>query len=98
RLAQEQRQAMKRHGNLWPQVISFAALLRAAEQACKGKRFRPDILRYHFGLERELWRPVLIALTAGTAGERGPTAGPAGRVAGVDQRIAEEAFELRLGW
>jgi hypothetical protein len=28
---QERRQGMKRHGNLWPQVISFENLLRAAE-------------------------------------------------------------------
>jgi RNA-directed DNA polymerase len=34
---------MKRHGNLWEQVISFEALLRAAEQARKGKRFRPAV-------------------------------------------------------
>src|SRR5262245_59615595 len=47
---------MKRHGNLWPQVISFAALLRAAEQACKGKRFRPGVAAFHFDLEPELWK------------------------------------------
>src|SRR5262249_23890169 len=46
---------MKRHGDLWPQVISFAALLRAAEQACKGKRFRPGVAAFHFDLEPELW-------------------------------------------
>jgi retron-type reverse transcriptase len=47
---------MKRHGNLWPQVISFEALLRAAEQACKGKRFRPGVAAFHFHLEPELWK------------------------------------------
>src|SRR5262249_61189274 len=46
---------MKRHGNLWPQVIAFEALLRAAEQACKGKRFRPGVAAFHFDLEPELW-------------------------------------------
>jgi retron-type reverse transcriptase len=46
---------MKRYGNLWRQVISFPALLRAAEQASKGKRFRPDVADFHFNLERELW-------------------------------------------
>jgi len=47
---------MKRHGNLWPNVISFEALLHAAEQARLGKRFRPAVAVFHFNLERELWR------------------------------------------
>ena len=46
---------MKRYGNLWAKLISFEALLRAAEQACKGKRFRPDVAAFHFNLEHELW-------------------------------------------
>jgi RNA-directed DNA polymerase len=46
---------MKRHGNLWENVVSFEGLLRAAEQACKGKRFRPAVAAFHFNLERELW-------------------------------------------
>jgi retron-type reverse transcriptase len=46
---------MKRHGHLWENVISFEALLRAAGQAGKGKRFRPDVAAFHFNLERELW-------------------------------------------
>ena len=46
---------MRRHGNLWQHVISFEALLRAAEQACKGKRFRPNVADFHFNLEHELW-------------------------------------------
>jgi hypothetical protein len=46
---------MKRQGNLWQQVISFPALLRAALQACKGKRFRPTVADFHFNLEPELW-------------------------------------------
>ena len=46
---------MKRYGNLWESVISFEALLRAAEQACKGKRFCPDVAAFHFNLEHELW-------------------------------------------
>jgi retron-type reverse transcriptase len=45
---------MKRHGYLWPQLISFPNLLRAARQAERGKRFRPDVARFHFNLEREL--------------------------------------------
>ena len=47
---------MKRVGYLWDRLISFENLLRSAEAACKGKRFRPDVARFHFGLERELWR------------------------------------------
>lgn len=47
---------MKRHGNLWQKVISFESLLHAAEQACKGKRFRPDVAAFHFNLEHELWK------------------------------------------
>ena len=47
---------MKRHGNLWEQVISFEALLHAAEQARKGKRFRPAVAAFHFDHERELWK------------------------------------------
>src|SRR5262245_19245359 len=46
---------MKRPGDLWEDVLSFEALLRAAEQACKGKRFRPDVAAFHFNLEHELW-------------------------------------------
>jgi retron-type reverse transcriptase len=46
---------MKRHGNLWPRLISFANLLRAARKAERGKRFRPDVAAFHFNLERELW-------------------------------------------
>src|SRR5262249_8261152 len=45
---------MKRHGNLWENVISFEALLRAAVQACKGKRYRPNVASFHFNLEHEL--------------------------------------------
>ncbi len=34
---------MKRHGNVWQQVVSFEALLRAADDARKGNRFRPGV-------------------------------------------------------
>src|SRR5258708_13219805 len=47
---------MKRHGNLWEQVISFEALLHAAEQARRGKRFRPAVAAFHFDQERALWK------------------------------------------
>ena len=47
---------MKRHGNLWVPMVSFHGLLRAAEKAQRGKRFRKDVCGFHFQLERELWR------------------------------------------
>jgi retron-type reverse transcriptase len=46
---------VKRHGQLWPRLIAFPNLLRAARQAGRGKRFRPDVAHFHFNLERELW-------------------------------------------
>src|SRR5438874_6933807 len=46
---------MKRFGNLWQRVIAFENLLRAAQKACKGKRFSPPVARFHFNLEHELW-------------------------------------------
>lgn len=47
---------MKRHGNLWANIVSFEALLRAADTARKGKRFRPAVASFHFDQERELWK------------------------------------------
>src|SRR4051812_2174143 len=47
---------MKRYGNLWDGMISFENLLRAANAAARGKRFRPGVARFFFHLERELWR------------------------------------------
>jgi retron-type reverse transcriptase len=46
---------MKRHANLWHDVIFFAGLLRAAEKAQRGKRFQPFVAAFHFNLARELW-------------------------------------------
>jgi len=45
---------MKRHGNLWENLISFESLLYAAELARKRKRFRPAVASFHFDQEREL--------------------------------------------
>lgn len=45
---------MKRYGHLWDQVVSFESLLRAAENARKGKRFRPAVAVFHFDQERSL--------------------------------------------
>jgi retron-type reverse transcriptase len=46
---------VKRVGNLWPTLTSFENLLRAAEKARKGKRFRPAVAAFHFDLEHQLW-------------------------------------------
>jgi retron-type reverse transcriptase len=46
---------MKRHGNLWPILTSFPNLLRASKKAKRGKRFRPSVAAFEFGLEPELW-------------------------------------------
>ena len=46
---------MKRYGNLWPGIIDFDNLYQAARQAQQGKRFRPNVLEFNFGLERELF-------------------------------------------
>ncbi|MBI1760079.1 MAG: RNA-directed DNA polymerase [Acidobacteria bacterium] len=45
---------MKRHGNLWPQVIDFNNLLAAAQQAQRGKRYQPNVLRFNARLAEEL--------------------------------------------
>jgi retron-type reverse transcriptase len=47
---------VKRHGRLWPRLIGFANLLEAARKAARGKRARPNVDAFHFGLEPELWR------------------------------------------
>ncbi len=45
---------MKRHGDLWPQIIAFDNLLHAARQAQRGKRWRPNVLEFNHNLENEL--------------------------------------------
>jgi len=45
---------MKRVGNLWPDLTSFANLLSAAEAAAAGKRKRPDVAAFLMDLEPEL--------------------------------------------
>lgn len=56
---------MKRHGHLWERLCSFDGLLQAAEQACRGKRFRPGVVAFHFHLETALCR-LLHELESGT--------------------------------
>jgi retron-type reverse transcriptase len=46
---------MKRVGHLWECLISFESLLRAAEKARRGKRFRPCVAAFHYDLEHQLW-------------------------------------------
>lgn len=45
---------MKRHGNLWPQIITFENLLLAARKAQKNKRFTQPVLEFNENLERNL--------------------------------------------
>ena len=47
---------MKRHGNLWPQIIEFENLMMAARLAQKGKRFRANVLEFNYQIEQELLR------------------------------------------
>ena len=45
---------MKRVGNLWASVTEFSNLFLAAKKAQKGKRFKPDVLKFNYNLEAEL--------------------------------------------
>lgn len=45
---------MKRHGNLWPQVIDFNNLLAASKIAQRGKRYRETVLCFNSRLADEL--------------------------------------------
>lgn len=45
---------MKRVGGLWDRLISWDNLLLAARKARRGKRRRPDVLRFQFRMEPEL--------------------------------------------
>lgn len=45
---------MKRHGNLYPQILELENLLIAAKKAQKGKRFRDNVLAFNYNLEEEL--------------------------------------------
>ena len=47
---------MKRYGDLYPQICAFDNLLEAARKARKGKRTKPNVARFDFQLERELFR------------------------------------------
>ena len=45
---------MKRHGNIYPQIIDFENILTAARKAQKGKRFRSNVLAFNYKLESKL--------------------------------------------
>lgn len=56
---------MKRIGNLWPQIVDFANLERAACSAQRGKRWQENVLAFNFDranelmqLQRELTRQI----------------------------------------
>ncbi len=56
---------MKRHGGLWSGLTSFENLYLAARKASRGKRRRPNVVLFHFDLERQLLR-LQTQLRAGT--------------------------------
>jgi retron-type reverse transcriptase len=47
---------VKRHARLWKPLTGFENLYRAAHQAARGKRRRPNVLRFMFDLEHRLLR------------------------------------------
>jgi len=47
---------MKRVSNLYPSITQFSNLLIAAKKAQRCKRFKPDILRFNYSLEPELFQ------------------------------------------
>ena len=46
---------MKRQGQLFDRLVSFENLLAAAQAARRGKRFKPNVARFDFNLEHELF-------------------------------------------
>ena len=47
---------MKRLRSLWPAILDFENLLKAAHQAQRSKRFRGNVLDFNYHLERDLLR------------------------------------------
>ena len=59
---------MKRHGNLWPQIVTWDNLLLAARYAQKGKGLRDNVLEFNYNLESNYKpnceiKPILPELT-----------------------------------
>ena len=46
---------MRRHKNLYGQIVSFQNLLKASALAQRNKRFKYSTARFNFFLEKELW-------------------------------------------
>jgi len=63
---------VKRHGNLWPQIIDFENLLLAARKAQLGKRWKASVLQFNYHRETELLA-LQRELTAKTYRPRGYT-------------------------
>ncbi len=45
---------LKRHGNLYPEIVSFQNLLLASKAAFRGKKSKPRVAEFYFDLENEL--------------------------------------------
>jgi RNA-directed DNA polymerase len=45
---------MKRRGDLYQEILSWRNLLIAAKRARRGKRYRSDVSRFHWDMEKEL--------------------------------------------
>lgn len=45
---------MKRHGNLYPQIVGFPNLLLASRKAQKGKKLQPNVMNFNANLESNL--------------------------------------------
>ena len=56
---------MKRYGNLFETICSFENLVTAAYRARRGKRYRPDVARFHYDLEGQVLA-LRAELEAGT--------------------------------
>ena len=56
---------MKRYRDLYEKICSFENLRAAAYRARKGKRYRPDVLAFHYDLENQLFglREELVSET-----------------------------------
>lgn len=47
---------MRTHKHLYPKIVSFQNLLKAARLAQRCKRFKRSVAKFNFSLEKELWQ------------------------------------------
>jgi hypothetical protein len=47
---------VKKPWSLWERLLSFGNLCRAAWKSARGKRFKAEVMPFHFALEKELCR------------------------------------------